>query len=243
MYLRNEKDKLNNKGFTLIELVVSIAIMVIVFGAIGVLLSGSLNNYDYNQTTIGLQIDSQQYAQRIGNMVQTTGYGVYTEQVNADVDNLYLYSLNGSGASEKVVCEVYKANQTTATYQDGGSTKHLYTVDHSTYEMAKSDYDSGLTTWTLTADPEPLTGHVASIHYRVYDADGTYVESGAYTGASSHTYKAPKKVTIEVGFLSKNRKLKLDDASFFFRNSTVNVREITQSGVTKSVVEYTNNHP
>ena len=246
MYLRNEKEKLNNKGFTLIELVVSIAIMVIVFGAIGILLSGSLNNFDYNQTTIGLQIDSQQYAQRIGNAIQTTGYAIYTERRTDDVDDLYLYALDrNSGSAQNVICEVYKAKDTGATYNDGGTRKPLYTIEHFTYTMPKADFDSasGSASWTGTGDSEPLTGSVASIHYNVYDNAGKLLTSGAYTGSES--FEQPKKVTIEVGFLSKNRKLKLDDATFFFRNSTVNYRFVSgasgAAGSYKAV--YTNKHP
>lgn len=233
MSSRNDQ-KLNNKGFTLIELLVSIAIMVIVAGAIGIMLSGSLSNYDYNQTTVGLQIESQQYTQRIGNAIQTTGYAVYTcpatdssGRANPDVDDLYLYTLDGgSGASQNVVCEIYKAVETSATYTEGGATKHYYTINHETKQVVRSKFDSGAASaseWTGTGESEPLAGGIASIHYTVYDINGKMYTSGSFTGSGSagSTVYAPKKVKVDVHFKSKNRKLTFEDASFFFRNSTV----------------------
>lgn len=229
--------KVNNKGFTLIELIVSIAICVLVASAIGVLLTGSLGNFDYNQTTIGLQIESQQYAQRIGNAIQTTGYAVYTCPVtdstgheNADVDNLYLYTVDPND-SNIVNCEVYYAEDTGATYNDHGTPKHLYTINHYQMSCLKSELSSGSAspTWSGAGmnSSEPLAGSVASVHYKVYDGNGNYFSSGARPGSGVSTPSGvvkmtePKKVTVEIQFLSKNRTLKLDDATFYFRNGTV----------------------
>lgn len=247
MYSRVDEEKINNKGFSLIELIVSIAICVIVAGAIGALLSGSLSNFDYNQTTIGMQIESQQYVQRIGNFIQTTGYAVYTEKVNDDIDDLYLYSLdNNPGAAQNVICDVYKAMPTSATYRDGANTKNLYTIEHYSMVCPKMDFDSGVANWSGagSTSAEPLAGGIAEVHYRVYDMNGTYVDSGAFAGTGTTTLKAPQKVTVSVKFMSKNRKLKLDDSSFFFRNSTVNKRSVRQAdGTYTDVIDYTNNHP
>lgn len=241
MMSSSNDSELNNKGFTLIELIVSIAICVLVAAAIGVLLTGSLGNFDYNQTTIGLQIESQQYAQRIGNAIQTTGYAVYTCPATdsaghaiPDVDNLYLYTADPttSGSSQRVNCEVYYAEDTGATYNVGGTSGHLYTINHYTMSCLLSELSasgSAVPTWSGAgkASAEPLAGSVASVHYKLYDSNGNYFSSGAKTGdtvpmgSGSVTMSEPNKVTVEIQFLSKNRTLKLDDATFYFRNGNV----------------------
>lgn len=237
MYSRKTDKKLNNSGFTLVEMVVSVAIMVIVAGAIGVLLSGSLSQYDYNEGTVGLQIESQQYAQRLGNSIQVTGYGVFVEPAtdkdgnpSADCDNIYLYTIDPAN-SGAVLCDVYFASPTDSTYNDGGTTKNLYTIKHYQSSIDKNQYDSGITGgWSgSVSSAEPYAGGIASVHYTVYDQNAVKMTSSAFTmdrpassgAATEAMVLKPKKVTVEVRFMNKNRKLTLDDATFFFRNDSV----------------------
>ena len=245
MYSRKTDKKLNNSGFTLVEMVVSVAIMVIVAGAIGVLLSGSLSQYDYNEGTVGLQIESQQYAQRLGNSIQVTGYGVFVEPAtdkdgnpSADCDNIYLYTIDPAN-SGAVLCDVYFASPTDSTYNDGGTTKNLYTIKHYSTTMDKAQYDSGVNGWSGAAaaknTAEPYAGGIASVHYTVFDQNAVKMESSAFTmdrpassgAATEAMVLKPKKVTVEVRFMNKNRKLTLDDATFFFRNDSVRATKNT----------------
>lgn len=66
--------KRNNKGFTLIELIIAVAISVIVLGAASMMLGSAQKSYRIAEETINLQKESQILMERLAGFIMESNY-------------------------------------------------------------------------------------------------------------------------------------------------------------------------
>ena len=88
----DEKIKENNRGITLVELMIAIAMSVIILGAAALFMNSSQKGYQMASDTIALQKESQILMEQIGtwimegNRVETTGNMLVIYSIPRQVD-------------------------------------------------------------------------------------------------------------------------------------------------------------
>lgn len=227
--------KLNKKGFSLVELVVSMAIMIIIAGAILVFLQGSLGQYSYNENNVNLQIESQQYNQRIGNAIMITNYGVYagptqisngTSTDTYTVQSLFLFNKINKGTEASpdyyITVDEYYAKPS-GTYKDNtGAEQTAYAIYHGVREIREADFTAANGNYTTNmtkfySDAEPFATGIKDVTYTISDENNKPLTEADFT--STTVVKTPKRVHVKVTFVAKDKSLQFEDATYFFRNT------------------------
>ncbi len=150
-----KKDSQLNKGFSLVELIVSMALLVIVGAAIIAFFSMSMTQYKSNTDETSLQTESQLAWKRLESNILMTTDGVWTPTVN-EID---LYSSDGT--YDKVM---------TAIYYDPSS-------EHNTIYYREFYLDGN--EWKPIGDPQDpqvFSNLVKSFTVELYDKDNNKIE-------------------------------------------------------------------
>lgn len=112
--------KLNNKGLTLIELLIALAISSIILAAVALLMSNGMKGYSKQTTTATLQDDANLAMNHITNAIMEANY---IDLVRTDAVNTYSFVTNdGSNAAV-------------------GSNKYIFDADTETLYVAEKDGD------------------------------------------------------------------------------------------------------
>lgn len=100
--------KKDNRGISLVELIVTMAIAVIVGGAILGFIMTSSNQYRNANAEVNLQYEAQLAMNQIGDLLMNATNGVTYTEVSADERNLYVYNRNtdDAGAVSRVVTKI-----------------------------------------------------------------------------------------------------------------------------------------
>lgn len=83
-------DKLNNKGLTLVELILTMAISAIIIGGIILFMSSSSRGYQREEREISLQIEAQTIMNQLANMVME-GNNILFDNTLPNGSRLYIY--------------------------------------------------------------------------------------------------------------------------------------------------------
>lgn len=156
--LSNGKLRKSNSGFTLVELIVTIVLMVIVGGAITSFVVVAQRNYNYGVADTDLQYEAQLLSNRMQDLVIDTAKGISYE---------YSGKLASGEASEGLILD----DSLIDSDVDVVETKNLYVYDSDkyyrlewrtdTHEIWYSEYKPD-NTKTLTAGPELLAEYVTA---------------------------------------------------------------------------------
>lgn len=156
--LSNGKLRKSNSGFTLVELIVTIVLMVIVGGAITSFVVVAQRNYNYGVADTDLQYEAQLLSNRMQDLVIDTAKGISYE---------YSGKLASGEASEGLILD----DSLIGSDVDVVETKNLYVYDSDkyyrlewktdTHEIWYSEYKPD-NTETLTAGPELLAEYVTA---------------------------------------------------------------------------------
>lgn len=152
--------KKNNKGLTLVELIVSIAILSLVGIAVGIVINQSLRQYRMSNTEVSLQQEAQLVGNQLTNLVIDANDGVSAETGKL---NIYDYDL-ATARRDKVVIALDETNG-----------KLTYTR----YEMADGDED-----WTSVAGEteEFFADYVKEFSVMLLDEAGDEITENADEG-------------------------------------------------------------
>jgi prepilin-type N-terminal cleavage/methylation domain-containing protein len=141
------KKRLNNKGFTLVEMAVTFAILAVVMLTVTLVLSTSSNTYGKITTDINLQYESQLAMSQLQEYtIDCSGYVA----VNSDGSALYIFNPTGTD------CEAFK-------FQKKSDTEELYF-----YKKTIQNFDphsSGIFNFS------DIPGELMSSYVRSFSAD------------------------------------------------------------------------
>lgn len=150
----------NNKGLTLVELIVTIAILSLVGIGVGTIINQSLRQYRMSNTEVSLQQEAQLAGNQLTNLVLDANDGVSAESGKL---NIYEYDLDTKGRSKIVIA--FDTTNGTLTY--------------SRYVMADGDED-----WTpVVGETEELfADYVKEFTVELLDEDGAQIAVTADAG-------------------------------------------------------------
>lgn len=150
----------NNNGLTLVELIVTIAILSLVGIGVGTIINQSLRQYRMSNTEVSLQQEAQLAGNQLTNLVLDANDGVSAESGKL---NIYEYDLDTKGRSKIVIA--FDTTNGTLTY--------------SRYEMADGDED-----WTpVVGETEELfADYVKEFTVELLDEDGAQIAVTADAG-------------------------------------------------------------
>ena len=141
----------DKKGFTLVELIISMAVFVLVAGAIMVFMIRGINSYRYTKNEVDLQMQSQILMSQLNDMVRSSNYAVYDDSKNA----LVLYHTEEVvNTPDPAVADPDAENTISKEVQN---IKIIYKVDNKLYLDEKdnppNDY---LSTYSFLSDEDKL---------------------------------------------------------------------------------------
>ncbi len=202
--------KLNRKlseksGMSLIELIVSMAIIVIFGGAIIFFFSTTINNTTKVDTDNTVHMEAQSAWNQLRNDIQNTNAGIYTDgtklvlyRKTADIDDSTGEQyLDGSGNP------VYKKVEKTV-YTFDATTNQLW------YEYTTADYESGA--WSGWSEPEKevFAGFISNVDAEGNEMPGFQLEitddEGNVLSKASGIDKTPKSVKVTITYLNDKAK-------------------------------------
>ncbi len=211
----------DNKGFSLIELLVSMAILVIVGAALLGFLSYCFNQYTRSSEETTLQMESQMAQNQLSELILQTNVGIALHPVKiSDADSragrkLSLYSRDETGEPLRISITMDYADQT-LYYQEHGLDKTK--VQQELGGQTLTDDEA----WYIEkSDKQVFASNVEDWEVKLYDKDGAQI-----TNTSDETAPAPVKVEIRI-------KMKMDEREYE-ATQTVSVRNTIYASDKKS---------
>ena len=157
MRLRISKSKMQlNKGFTLVELIVSIAIFAIVAAAIIAFFRVAMAQYRTNTNEVNIQTESQMAWKRLESNILTATNGIWTPTMN----QIDLY--NSKSVNDKTV-----QTKTSIYYTPGGEKHSVYYQD---YVLDENN------TWQAQGNPQVFAKLVTRFEVKLYDKDDHIID-------------------------------------------------------------------
>lgn len=201
----NNKKKVSqlNKGFTLVELIVSIAIFAIVGVAIAAFFSMSMTQYKANSNEVNVQTESQMTWKRLESNILITNAGIWTPS-DSQID-LYRYSKGAAHEYTK-----------TSIYYDNSSNSH--TIYYQDYYLDDNNE------WVMDGDFQVFASLVTSFKIELFDKDGKKITNPALL-------KKPAKAKATINYEANDRKYDAEN-TVAIRNSIIatdNIRDIEEN--------------
>ena len=144
-----------NKGFTLVELIVSIAIFAIVAAAIIAFFRVAMTQYRTNTNEVNIQTESQMTWKRIESNVLIATNGVWTPS-SSRID---LYNYNSDAEHKKTVTSIY--------YSDDPSNHTVY------YQEYYIDENNNM---VAIGEQQKFANLVTAFEIKIYDKDGNVID-------------------------------------------------------------------
>ena len=112
--MKNIRKKMENKGFTLVEIIVCLAIMTIVAGSVGAFIVAGNNSYLRGNKELTLQEEAQLAANQMIDLIIDVEKGIsfsnLTDQEAVDVDGNVAKDVNGMEVTNASVSELRPIN-------------------------------------------------------------------------------------------------------------------------------------
>lgn len=192
-----------NKGFTLVELIVSIAIFAIVGVAIAAFFSMSMTQYKANSNEVNVQTESQMTWKRLESNILITNAGIWTPN-NSQID---LYRYSKGAAHEYTMTSIY--------YDNSGSSHNIYYQDY---------YLDDNNEWVVDGDSQVFASLVTSFKIELFDKDGKKI-------TDSSLLKKPARAKATINYEANERKYDAEN-TVAIRNSVIatdNIRAIEEN--------------
>ncbi len=204
MRLNNCKKTLQlNKGFTLVELIVSIAIFAIVGVAIAAFFSMSMTQYKANSNEVNVQTESQMTWKRLESNILITNAGIWTPS-DSQID---LYRYSKGAAHEYTMTSIY--------YDNSGSSHNIYYQDY---------YLDDNNEWVKDGDSQVFASLVTNFKIELFDAEGKKITNPSLA-------KKPAKAKATINYEANDRKYDAEN-TVSIRNSVIatdNIRAIIEN--------------
>ena len=189
----------NNKGFSLVELLVAFAITAIAGVALMSFIGISFFDFKKNSNEINVQYESQLAENQIENMVLSATNGVYFDDVNKKL-SLYTFDFATKTKKNKMIY-LDKA--------DTDATGKLYLTEQDYDETVKADgTDVG---WTDTSS-ELFANYISDFDVKIYDKEGNIVTPSSATDAD--------RVELTLSYIADDRTY-AETANITLRNQVV----------------------
>ena len=192
-----------NKGFTLVELIVSIAIFAIVGVAIAAFFSMSMRQYKSNTNEVNVQTESQMTWKRLESNILITNAGIWTPN-DSQID---LYRYSKGAAHEYTMTSIY--------YDNSGSSHNIYYQDY---------YLDDNNEWVVDGDSQVFASLVTGFKIELFDKDGKKI-------TDSSLLKKPARAKATINYEANERKYDAEN-TVAIRNSIVatdNIRAIEEN--------------
>lgn len=150
----NKNDAELNRGFSLVELIVSIAILAIVAAAIIAFFSMSMGQYKNNTDETSLQTESRLAWKRLESNILNANMGIWANPGSSEID-LYSYD---SGTKQRVKTRIYFVEATS------NEPSHLYYAE----ERSGSNQEES---------PQIFADLVTSFSVTLYDKDENVIDN------------------------------------------------------------------
>jgi prepilin-type N-terminal cleavage/methylation domain-containing protein len=150
-----------NKGFTLVELIVSIAIFAIVAAAIIAFFRVAMTQYRTNTNEVNIQTESQMAWKRLESNVLIATNGVWTPS-SSRID---LYSYNSDAEHKKTVTSIY--------YSDDPSN---HTVYYQEYYIDENNNMVAIDDEQHEQQQQKFASLVTAFEIKIYDKDGNVID-------------------------------------------------------------------
>ena len=196
-----------NRGFTLVELIVSIAIFAIVAAAIIAFFRVAMSQYRTNTNEVNIQTESQMTWKRLESNVLIATNGIWTPS-SSRID---LYNYNSDAEHKKTVTSIYyseDSNNHTVYYQE-------YYIDENN-EMVPM------------GNQEKFASLVTAFEVKLYDKDGNVIDSngnlidkdGNIIGGATGKGARPYKVSAHIEY-DANGRTYTSDNTVAIRNTII----------------------
>ena len=173
-------------GFTLIELIVVMAVMMIAAIVIVALFINSSRQYHTQSNSVSLQVEAQSLESLLKNDIRSTETACSVSSGGRQLD---LYSKS----------------------EDGTVVRNCYTYDASSKRIYYQQFEKNAGGWTASEDPQIFASEVSDIQYRIEDQSaGDVTFSG---GTESDT--APVKIVFSAKFSLDSQSYQLDSEAAF----------------------------
>ena len=192
-----------NKGFTLVELIVSIAIFAIVGVAIAAFFSMSMRQYKSNTNEVNVQTESQMTWKRLESNILITNAGIWTPN-DSQID---LYRYSKGAAHEYTMTSIY--------YDNSGSSHNIYYQDY---------YLDDSNEWVKDGDSQVFASLVTNFKIELFDAEGKKITNPSLA-------KKPAKAKATINYEANDRKYDAEN-TVAIRNSVIatdNIRAIVEN--------------
>ncbi len=187
-----------NKGFTLVELIVSIAIFAIVAAAIIAFFRVAMTQYRTNTNEVNIQTESQMTWKRIESNVLIATNGVWTPS-SSRID---LYNYNSDAEHKKTVTSIYYSNDSsnhTVYYQE-------YYIDENNNMVA-------------IGEQQKFANLVTAFEIKIYDSGNLIDKDGNVVGVLTSGTR-PYKVSAHIEY-DANGRTYTSDNTVAIRNTIV----------------------
>lgn len=175
---KGQLHKEKNQGFTLVELIVSMAILMIVAGAIIAFFSFAMVQYERSSSEINVQTESRLAWTQLENLILETTNGI---SVSAKELNLY-------SEVEETASPATKKKERTRFYLDSDK-KQIYMETYVWQDDA----------WKLDGDAALFASYVTDFSATLYDEQGNALDTNI---ANEHK---PTKVEVTMAFENNER--------------------------------------
>ena len=230
-----EEYKLNNKGLSLVELIIAISIGVIVSGSIAALITFSIRMYQNESVNTAMQYELQSNINMMMDEIMGSSVFVVEQNPSADVtagNVLYTkYAMFGNQSSTGFKGVIFVSRSSRVT--DGTFKVYMKKVDKTGTDLktiAADEYTA--VSGTFAADPSPyLLGEYVTQF--VIEPDPQHVSFDDITDPANPTYKNPIEVKVELkfeknGWGSKKYEKHVDDITYL-RNKVMNTVYVKDS--------------
>ncbi len=192
-----------NKGFTLVELIVSIAIFAIVGVAIAAFFGMSMRQYKSNTNEVNVQTESQMTWKRLESNILITNAGIWTPN-DSQID---LYRYSKGAAHEYTMTSIY--------YDNSGSSHNIYYQDY---------YLDDSNEWVMDGKSQVFASLVTGFKIELFDAEGKKI-------TDSSLAKKPARAKATINYEANERKYDAEN-TVAIRNSVIatdNIRAIEEN--------------